>query len=328
MKTPATLSGVGADIDDANHVADASAALKSHDNFYRAILDAVFSYIRQGFAIVPVPYRQKGPIIERWQNLRITADDAPRYFNGGPQNIGVIQGHASGGLTDIDLDCQEAIAAAPYLLPKTSAFGHASKRASHWIYKTNLAETQDRAAIKFMGAGKSGLLEVRTGGGGFAAQTIFPPSTHISGELIKWEDGNDEILETDGAELLACANQLAAAAQLAIAYPKIGGRHDAAFVLGGFLPVQSHFRKAARARSSERWETSPNKITRALLLVCQTCDGQEGFTALRSGVRKELRNITTVGLELGTAAVCLDYPAFVLRLTVTQGGFFERSRLE
>src|ERR1700730_17275945 len=222
-QSPAShFSGAGGDIDDANYVADASARLKSHDNFYRAILDAAISYIRQGFAIVPVPYRQKGPIIEGWQNLRITAEDAPRYFNGGPQNIGVIQGHASGGLTDIDLDCQEAIAAAPYLLPKkTSAFGHASKRASHWIYKTNLAETQDRAAIKFMSAGRSGLLEVRTGGGGFAAQTIFPPSTHISGELIKWEDGNDEILEIDGAELLACANQLAAAAQLAIAYPRI-----------------------------------------------------------------------------------------------------------
>jgi hypothetical protein len=54
---------------------------------------------------------------------------------------------SAGGLTDIDLDSQEAIAAAPYLLPKTSAFGHASKCASHWIYKTNLAETQDRAAI-------------------------------------------------------------------------------------------------------------------------------------------------------------------------------------
>jgi hypothetical protein len=43
----ATITGAGGDIDDANHVADASAALKSRDNFYRAILDAAISYIRR-----------------------------------------------------------------------------------------------------------------------------------------------------------------------------------------------------------------------------------------------------------------------------------------
>lgn len=35
------------------------------------------------------------------------------------------------GATDLDLDMPEAIAAAPYLLPKTAVFGHASKPASH-----------------------------------------------------------------------------------------------------------------------------------------------------------------------------------------------------
>jgi hypothetical protein len=134
----------------------------------------------------------------------------------------------------LDLDCQEAILAAPYLLPRTAVFGHASKRASHWIYKTRLFETQDRAALKFMSVDKVGLLEVRMGAGGSAAQTVFPPSTHVSGEPIAWED-SDEIREIDGAELLRCASRLAAAAQLARAYPNVGGRHDAAFVLGGFL---------------------------------------------------------------------------------------------
>ena len=101
---------------------------------------------------------------------------------------GYILGQASAGLTDLDLDSKEAILAAPYLLPRTAVFGHASKRASHWIYKTRLFETQDRAAIKFMSADKVGLLEVRMGAGGSAAQTVFPPSTHVSGEPITWED--------------------------------------------------------------------------------------------------------------------------------------------
>ena len=114
--------------------------------------------------------------------------DAPRYFNGARQNIGIILGPASAGLTDLDLDSQEAILAAPYLLPRTAAFGHASKRASHWIYKTDIAQREDRAALKFMSVDKVGLLEVRMGGGGRGGQTIFPPSTHVSGEPIAWED--------------------------------------------------------------------------------------------------------------------------------------------
>jgi hypothetical protein len=199
------------------------------------ILNAAIGYIRRGLAPVPVPYRKKGPVIKTWETLRITEGDAPRYFNGAPQNIGIILGEASGGATDLDLDCQEAIAAAPYLLPRTAVFGHESKRASHWIYKTRLFETQERAAIKLMGSDKTGLLEVRMAGSGSAAQTVFPPSTHVSGEPITWETNAEAILEIDGAELLRCAEHLAAASELARNYPKSGGRHDGAFVLGGFL---------------------------------------------------------------------------------------------
>ena len=120
--------------------------------------------------------------------------------------------------------------------PELLVFGHASKRASHWIYQTNLCETQDRAALKFIGSDKHGLLEVRMGARGLAAQTIFPPSVHVSGEPIEWEDGGpSKITDIDGDELLQHARRLAAAAEIARNYPKVGGRHDAAFVLGGFL---------------------------------------------------------------------------------------------
>jgi putative DNA primase/helicase len=200
------------------------------------LLSIVRNYIALGWAPVPIPHRQKGPLLDAWQDLRVNAETAATYFNGAKQNIGVILGKASGGLTDVDLDCPEAIAAAGYILPRTAVFGHASKPASHWVYRTNLCETQDRAALKFMGSDKTGLLEVRMGAGGLAAQTVFPPSTHVSGEPIEWVDrGPGEIAEVDGAELVISARRLAAAAELARNYPKVGGRHDAAFVLGGFL---------------------------------------------------------------------------------------------
>ncbi len=200
------------------------------------MLSAVHDYISRGWAPIPIPHRGKGPRIEAWQNLRINAETAPSHFNGTRQNVGIILGKASGGLTDLDLDCPEAIAAAPYILPKTAIFGRASKPASHWIYCTKLSATQDRAAIKFLGSDKTGLLEIRMGAGGAGAQTVFPPSTHVSGEAIEWVGpGPSEIADVDGDDILQSAHRLAAAAELARNYPKIGGRHDAAFVLGGFL---------------------------------------------------------------------------------------------
>ena len=91
------------------------------------ILSVALSYIvDERWAVVPIAYREKapkGPMAEGWQKLRIGADDASRYFNGAKQNIGVILGEASHGLTDIDLDCDEAVRAAPYMLPKTRSFG-------------------------------------------------------------------------------------------------------------------------------------------------------------------------------------------------------------
>ena len=221
------------------------------------VLTAALEYISRGLSPIPIPHRKKGPLIDAWQDLRVTADTALAYFNGARQNIGIILGLASGGLTDLDLDCPEAIAAAPYILPRTAIFGRATKPASHWVYRTNLHKTKDRAAIKFMGSDKTGLIEVRMGAGGLASQTVFPPSTHVSGEPIEWAGrGASEIAEVDGDELIQRARRLAAASELARSYPKIGGRHDAAFMLGGFLarcgfspPLAATFVEAVAAAS-------------------------------------------------------------------------------
>ena len=253
---------------------------------------AARDYIERGWAPIPVPFRTKGPLLDAWQTLRINAETAPNFFNGAPQNIGIILGAASGGLCDLDLDCSEAIAAAPYLLPRTALFGHASKRASHWIYQTNLCETQDRAALKFMGSDKHGLLEVRMGARGLAAQTIFPPSVHVNGEPIEWEDGGPgKITDIDGDELLQRARHLAAAAEIARNYPKVGGRHDAAFVLGGFLarcglspPAAAVFVEAVAAASLQ-----PGDKRRDMARTARdgaNADKRAGFPALADDIRR------------------------------------------
>jgi hypothetical protein len=67
-------------------------------------LDTARSYPRRGRAVVPIPPRRKGPVLQGWQDLRITEADAHLYCDGQAQNIGVLLGALSGGLADVDLD--------------------------------------------------------------------------------------------------------------------------------------------------------------------------------------------------------------------------------
>src|SRR5262245_37341952 len=165
-------------------------------------------------------------------------------FNGdGRHNAGVI---FDGREADVDLDCQEALATAGYFLPATDCiFGRESARAAHWIYATNAAEIVGKATLEFLDPeppkGPDGkptspmLLELRCGGGGKAAQTVFPGSVHESGEPILFEPDRDgDPAEVDGAELIAACKKVAAASLVARAWPSAGG-HQWARVVGGFL---------------------------------------------------------------------------------------------
>ena len=87
------------------------------------LLSAARDYLERGWAPIPVPFRTKGPLLDEWQTLRINAETAPNFFNSGPQNIGIILGAASGGLCDLDLDCFEAVGAAPYSCPELPSSG-------------------------------------------------------------------------------------------------------------------------------------------------------------------------------------------------------------
>src|SRR6516162_2684197 len=102
------------------------------------MLNVALSYIARGWNPVPIPHRTKAPRGDGWQHRRITQATAPSFFNGAASNIGVQFGAASNGLTDVDLDCGEVIAIAPYILPPTQAiFGRISKRNSHRLYIAN-----------------------------------------------------------------------------------------------------------------------------------------------------------------------------------------------
>src|SRR5215468_7580055 len=142
-------------------------------------LDIALSYIKRGWNPLPVPLRSKKPVDDAWQKRLLDEASAPQFFNGGPQNVGVQMGPHSHGLTDVDLDFDEAVVIGPYLLPRTGLiFGRPSKRASHREYYTDLSTTDDRAAAQFLSPEGEMIVELRIGGGDKGAQTIFPGSVH------------------------------------------------------------------------------------------------------------------------------------------------------
>jgi hypothetical protein len=233
-----------------------------------SLLAIALSYLKRNWHPVPISYRNKKPVGTGWQNRVITEANVGRFFSDKPQNVGVQLGSKSGGLTDIDVDCAEAIEIAAAILPPTKAiFGRASKRHSHWLYATTLAAKVEKASIPLKDPITNGMmLEVRIGGGDKGAQTVFPGSTHESGEPIKWEEDGVPA-QVDDDELLRRAEQLGALSLLARYWPpkpkpgESGGRHDAALTVGGFLArcgfkpphIKLCVEWIARAAQDEEW---------------------------------------------------------------------------
>ena len=204
-------------------------------------LETALDYIRRGWSPTPVLHKSKRPLKDEWQTLRITEADARQWFNGEAQNIGVMLGEASAGLVDVDLDSDEAVRAGGYFLPRTLCFGRTSKPCSHWLYQSDLWQTEDKAEIQFKFATGKGedrkeqmILELRIGGGGKGAQTVFPGSVHTSGEPITWDE-KEAVARADGGSLKQWCARAAAAALIAAHFPSKGARHDAGLTLGGFL---------------------------------------------------------------------------------------------
>jgi putative DNA primase/helicase len=199
-----------------------------------SVAEAAAEYARRGFAPIPVPHREKRPVLPEWQKLRLTLADIPQYFNGRGQNVGLLLG--VGGLTDVDLDASEAAAAARELLPDTAfRYGRESKPGSHAMYVCEPTPTTRQYKCPLTGAS---LAELRglSRHGETGAQTIVPPSTHPSGEPVRFEPGcRPEPARVSAAELERAVSRVAAAALLARHFPGEGSRNEAFLALAGLL---------------------------------------------------------------------------------------------
>jgi len=192
-------------------------------------MEAVKTYIKKGFMPVPIPSKEKGPILKGWQKLRITDDEIPKYFSGNVNN-GLILGEPSGWLIDIDLDCPEAVAAAPLILPHTDMkSGRESSKESHYWYIAQGSKSDTSFIDPEEKKDKAKMVELRSTG----LQTMVPPSIHPSGEQVKWYGALNPSTQ-DSRTLQAAVSELAVVSLMARRWLK-GIKQDMALLLSGAL---------------------------------------------------------------------------------------------
>ncbi len=190
----------------------------------KSALEIATDYFLKGWQPLPIPFRSKNPNFPNWQVQQTTHEnELSQYFNGKPQNIGILLGKPSNDLVDIDLDQKWSVQLAHYFLPDTKAiFGRNSKRRSHFLYYCPEAKTE-----KFYFSEM--IVELRS----TAMQTVFPGSIHESGEHITW-DVDGEPAEVSFQELRSAVGKLAAASLLTELWVD-SKRHDLSLCVSGAL---------------------------------------------------------------------------------------------
>jgi DNA polymerase-1 len=171
-----------------------------------------------------------------WQHANPSADDLARLF-AGELNVGVLCGATTGGgHAVVDLDCPEAVRAAPVLLPPTALkTGRASARGlTHWHFRAvgpfahlTLDDPDGRGKVaELLGDEHHCVVHgtyTRKGGGG-TEPCVF--------------GAEGDPAEVDAAELENAVKRLAAAVAIARVFPvkpTDGNRHDAGFAVLGVL---------------------------------------------------------------------------------------------
>ena len=188
--------------------------------------------LARGWHPVAVHSSTKKPVGQKWQLRKVTRENVSKYFAGNV-GVGLQMGPKSNGLTDIDLDCGEAIALAPYFLPKTNAvYGRASKPCSHRLFYID--DPDPKGWLTWRDDTNGVTVELKLGGGGKGSQCVMPGSVHTSGEVYAW-DAQGEPAKTTCAVLKAACIKIAAGAVLMRHWPQRGALHDTALGVGGFL---------------------------------------------------------------------------------------------
>jgi P4 family phage/plasmid primase-like protien len=197
--------------------------------FVTSIVKAANAYSQRGFYVVPIPNGKNHPVLKGWQKMRLRAEEVKKAFSNAG-GIGLLLKPSN--VTDIDIDCQEGVAAADVLLPPTGmVHGRRGNPRSHRYYRaTPSPQNKSYADPRQPPNGeRASLIELRANG-----QTVVPPSRHWkTDEPITWES-QGEPAAVDAEDLQRAVAQVAAGALLAHYWPQ-GSRHFAALALAGML---------------------------------------------------------------------------------------------
>lgn len=155
-------------------------------------------------------------------------------------------------LVDVDVDYHPGGPFMGALAPSAFMFGREKAKCTHYLYRVEEDATSkvysvtDAFAKKYKlvkpdGKPKKTILEIRTGSG---HQTVFPPSTHESGETVRFEVLGGRTFNGDPTtitfkELKRCAAIAAMACVFEIMWKDGGSRHEAALIAAGVL--RRHF---------------------------------------------------------------------------------------
>jgi hypothetical protein len=140
---------------------------------------------------VPAPFMKKGPVVQNWNELRITEpEDFQRYFNGERQNLCVLTGPDN--LSDVDIDALEGWWAwKEYWLPTGMKWGHGELTPTHFLYYCDEPPLTIRYLDPAVDDPKEAcLIELRCHDkGGKCLNTMAPPSIHPNDEPIEFVGG-------------------------------------------------------------------------------------------------------------------------------------------
>jgi hypothetical protein len=199
-----------------------------------AVQIAAAAALALGLEPIPVKPGSKAPAGgDGWQRRSYTlADFAPH------SNIG-LHLTAESGVIDADLDSEYGRRLAPGFLPPTEMkYGRAGKPSSHWVYLVDRPHTVRHTKFVGLPAVVNGvqkpltLLERRTGNG---KQSVIPPSSHESGEVLTYEPGCSLAPTRVSADKLTKAFDRLAAASLIASVWAEGVRHELALAVPAFL---------------------------------------------------------------------------------------------
>jgi hypothetical protein len=189
-------------------------------------------YVQHGLSPVPGPRGKKKCVLKEWPTLRVTEANLDEWFPTEKLNVLILNGSPSGGLLDVDLDCDEAkLLAAAFLPPTTVKFGHGECLTAHWYYRVDgSCETIRCLDVPVDGNAGEVLSELRSDGTG----TMWPGSVHPNGEMIEFESfGDPPVVST--TTLKKAVGRLFAATLLTRHLPRAKGRQNAAMALAGGL---------------------------------------------------------------------------------------------